>query len=275
MRKYLIVIFLGLTSVGVSQPKWITETPPGYLNDYYVASGTSNKSESEARQIAFGNILFEIFKSGKVDIKASRTFSDSALELFHNLKSLSLDVVSKIESESKLSGESQTIKGLREEETFVEFRDGLYTVWLLAKVPKRDPKPYSEPSPFSPVWRSAIAPSWGQFYKGQSGKGYVIAISEAVLIPAGFILGNLKATNETDAQNSRTQVLRDYYNDQANTYSNLSLGCFILAGAVYVYNVVDALVSTGEKEYVENGQHLKPDLFVSSQGVRIEMSLTF
>jgi len=60
----------------------------------------------------------------------------------------------------------------------------------------------------------------------------------------------LKITNEADARNARTQVLRDYYNDQSNTFSNLSLACFITASAVYLYNVVDAVASGAEKEYV-------------------------
>ncbi len=245
------------------------------MNDYFVGGGSSNKSESEARQNAFANALQKIIQSGTITVQSSQDISDKSLEEFRNGQPLSLQVVSKIENEIRITGESQTIKGLREEETYAAFEHGLHTVWLLVKIPKKDPKPYSEPSPISPVWRSAIVPSWGQFYKGQIGKGYVIAISEAVFIPAGIILSNLETTNQADALVSRTQVLRDYYNGQANAYSNLSLGCFILAGAVYIYNVVDALVSPSEKVYVENNRQLKPDFLVSSQGVRIVMSFRF
>jgi len=273
--KLLVVLLMAFITVTSSQPRWIAETPPGYSNDYFVASGTSAKSRSEAREIAFANVLQKIIQSGTIRVQSSQELSSKSLEEFRNGQPLSLEVVTKIENEIKISGESQTIKGLREEETYSEFDHGLHTVWLLAKIPKNYPRPYSEPSPLSPVWRSAIVPSWGQFYKGQSGKGYLIAISEAALIPAGLILNSLQVTNQADAQASHTQVLRDYYNAQANTYSNVSLACFIVAGAVYIYNVVDALVSAGEKEYVHEGGHLKPDMFVSSQGVRIVMSFTF
>jgi hypothetical protein len=251
MKIITTIIFFVFVSVTSSQPKWITETPPGYLNDYFIASGISNKSESEARHIAFANALQKIIQSGTITIQSTQNISSEALEKFKNGQSMSLDVVNKIADEIRISGEAQTIKGLKEEEVFTQYENGLYTVWLLAKIPKRYPKPYSEPSQLSPVLRSIIAPGWGQFYKGQNTKGYIISISEVLLIPAGFILQSLKNTSDVDAQNSRTQALRDYYVDQSNTYYNISISCFIAAGAMYIFNILDATISQGQKVYVE------------------------
>lgn len=59
-------------------------------------------------------------------------------------------------------------------------------------------------------------------------------------------------TAQADAQNSRTQILRDFYNNQANLYQNISLGAWIAACAIYIFSVVDAIGSDGEKVYVEN-----------------------
>jgi hypothetical protein len=276
MKIIIIILLFLFVTVSLSQPKWITETPLGYLNDYFVASGISNKSESEARQIAFAHALQKIIQSGTITIQSTQNISSESLEQFKNGQSISLDVANKIADEIRISGEAQTIRGLKEEEMFTQNENGLYTVWLLTKIPKRYPKPYSKPSQISPVWRSVIAPGWGQFYKGQNTKGYIISISEVLLVPAGFILQSLKNTAEVDAQNSRTQALRDYYVDQANIYHNISVGCFIAAGAMYVFNILDATISQGEKVYVEvlPDSHSKP-VFVEHFQTTIQLNVRF
>jgi hypothetical protein len=118
-------------------------------------------------------------------------------------------------------------------------------------------------------------PGWAQFYKGQPTKGAFIIGGEALLIPAGIILGNLKINADANAQSSRTQALRDYYVDQSNTYNNLSLASFIVAGVGYVYNIVDAIVSEGDKVYVVNEQKTKPTLTMSGRDIRIGLSVRF
>ena len=248
--KLLILILIGF-SIGFSErPRWITETPPGYVNDYYVGIGRSSVSESDARNIALGDALQRIVQSGTITLQGSQEIKTQSIEKFKDGQTVSFDAIDNVVNDIRIIGESKTIKGLREEEYYTEEHNGVYTIWSLVKIPKKYSVPYDSPSKYSPVWRSIILPSWGQFYKGHSSKGYVIAISEAVLLPAGFIFNNLKITNEADARNARTQVLRDYYNDQSNTFSNLSLACFITASAVYLYNVVDAVASGAEKEYV-------------------------
>jgi hypothetical protein len=227
------------------------ETPPGYINDYFVGIGRSSASESDARNLALADALQRIVQSGTITLQGSQEIKTQSIEKFKDGQTVSFDAIDNVVNDIRVVGESKTIKGLREEEYYSEALNGVITVWSLVKIPKKYASPYSEPSKISPIWRSVVLPSWGQFYKGHNNKGYVIAISEAVLLPAGFILNNLKITNESDARNSRTQVLRDYYNEQANTYSNLSLGCFIAASAIYVYNVVDAVGTEGEKVYVD------------------------
>ena len=71
--------------------------------------------------------------------------------------------------------------------------------------------------------------------------------------------------------------MRDYYNDQANTYSNISLACFIAAAAVYVFNIVDAVTTEGKNVYVydvRGEQFAVGQIFVPRQtrlfSVRIE-----
>lgn len=243
--------FLLVLAVSASErPQWIRETPSGFINDYFVGVGRSTHSESDARNLALANALQKIVQSGTIHLRSSQEIKTQSKEIFKNGESLSLESVDNIVNEIRVDGESETIKGLREEEYYTEESNGNYIVWSLVKIPKKQPKTDAPPARVDAVWRSTILPSWGQFYKKEYTKGYFIVGGTAVFLTSGFVFSNLKITAESDAKNSRTQVLRDYHNENANTYNNVSLACFIAATAIYVYNVVDAVAAEGEKVYV-------------------------
>ncbi|MBM4166981.1 MAG: hypothetical protein FJ218_08725 [Ignavibacteria bacterium] len=125
-----------------------------------------------------------------------------------------------------------------------------HTFWSLVKLPKKN-NIESPPTKFSPVWRSMLIPGWGQYYKRETTKGYLFLGAEVLLVPSGIIFNNLGVDAETNKFSSQTKTLRDYYDDQSKLYYNVSLGCFIAAGAVYVYNIVDA-ISSDWKIYSDN-----------------------
>jgi hypothetical protein len=254
--KCFFYLFVLITAplVASERPHWITETPSGYIHEFYVGVGRSSVSESDARNVSLANAIQTIVQSGTITVKGSQEIKTQSTEKFTNGQSVNLESVDNIVNEILIEGESQTLKGLREEEYYAEFSNGEYTVWSLIKIPKKNPRKDLPPTKMDAVWRSALLPSWGQFYKREFTKGYFIAGGTAVFLTSGFVLSNLKITAESDAKISRTQVLRDYYNDQANTYNNLSLACFIVTAAVYIYNVVDAVAAEGEKVYVYEPQ---------------------
>lgn len=258
------------------KPNWVFYPPNGYINDFFVGSGNSRFSETEARTNALGNAILKITQNGNIQIYGEQNISSETTEKMKDGNSISFDNVSKIVSEIKITGESTTISGLKEEEYFTEYADGLYTVWCMVKIPKRVPRNDMPPTKFDALWRSTIAPSWGQFYKGEPTKGYCIAFSIAALIPGGIIFDNLKTTAQSDANSSRTQALRDYYVDQANNYKDLKVACYALAGATYVYSIVDAIASSGEKVYVESEERkLTPLLTYSSRGLDVGIAIHF
>ncbi|MDP2208418.1 MAG: hypothetical protein Q8K98_06555 [Bacteroidota bacterium] len=233
-------------------PRWIDETPKGYLNDYFIGIGTSDSSYSDAHEKALVDAIYRIQQSREIVVTASQR--DTSYLIQRNLNNnQSIELVRKSARELAIDGKSITIRGLIEEERYQETEGTSYTFWSLVKIPKT--KGFeSPPSSFSPVWRSTLLPGWGQLYKGQNTKGFLIAGTEVILVSAAFIFHNLKLTAKTDAENSRTQALRDYYNDQTNLYEDISLGCFIAAGAIYIFNISDAISSEGEKVYVENNK---------------------
>jgi uncharacterized Zn ribbon protein len=257
-----------VSSSSSEKPSWIAHPPRGYQNDYFVGEGESHVSLPEASKEALGNAVTKIIQT--------HSFEASSSIRINNIQD-GEQITKKVVEELTVNGSSITIKGLVQEESYYETWSEPSAIvtrsWVLVRIPKtknfRDP-----PTAFSPVWRS-IVPGWAQFYKGQPTKGAFIIGGEALLIPAGIILGNLKINADANAQSSRTQALRDYYVDQSNTYNNLSLASFIVAGVGYVYNRVDAIVSEGDKVYVVNEQKTKPTLTMSGRDIRIGLSVRF
>jgi hypothetical protein len=223
--KYIVLFstVFGLSLNASERPRWITETPSGFRNDFFIGYGESKVLE-EAK------LLSE--ESAKSQVRSKR---------------------------SGINFSEQNIV-----ERHIEQEPNLYRVWSLVSFPKPFEEQSDPPTKSTYLWRSALVPSYGQFSKGESAKGYFIAGGTAVFLTSGFILSNLKITAESDAKNSRTQTLRNYYNDNANTYNNISLACFIATAAVYVYNVVDAVAADGEKVYVYQSQN-RNDKFAITQ----------
>lgn len=257
-----------ISSSSSEKPSWITHAPRGFQNDYFVGEGESQTSLPEASKEALGNAVTKIIQTHSFEASSNITIK--------NIQD-GEQITKKVVEELTVNGSSVTIKGLVQEETYYETwseRSAIVTrSWVLVRIPKT--KDFREPpTSFSPVWRS-IVPGWAQFYKGQPTKGAFIISGEALLIPTGIILGNLKINADANAQSSRTQALRDYYVDQSNTYDNLSLACFVVAGVGYVYNIVDAIVSEGDKVYVDREQKTKPFLTLTGRDVKLGLSVTF
>lgn len=252
MKSFLTLILSSFVLLASEKPKWIEQKPEGYTHDYFVGVGTSSVSEANARNAALANAMFRVIQNGSISIEGTQTIKSSTTEYFRDGNSVNSSVIDTIINEIKVTGHSTIVKGLSEEEYFTENLSGTITVWSLIKLPKAKPRKDLPPQKSDAIWRSILVPSWGQFFKGDETKGYVIATSLALTIPAGVILGSLKENAEADAHNARTQSLRDYYTEQSNSFNTAQIACYSIAGAVYLYNIVDAIVSPGEKIYVNN-----------------------
>lgn len=124
----------------------------------------------------------------------------------------------------------------------------------------------------SSVWRSAIVPGWGQLYKKQKYKGLSILGSEAVLLGVGLVAENMRISNINSSKNTRdVKYIKQYLND-ADSNETLRNISFATAGAVYIYNLIDAAVSKGAKHYVTNN-HL--NLIPSIDSHSVGMSLVY
>lgn len=241
----VLILMFSLELAG-QVPEWIGKVPKGYINDYYTGKGVSKTSRAESVSLANEDAIVSILKTGK--ITADFTEYDSAgYEQRGFDAGAEMNIVLKTVREVNITGESKTIKGLKLVETYSEYNRGYYESWVLVSVPKTHP--LDMPSPISNTLKSAVIPGWGQFSRGSKIKGAAFLTLTAGSLISGFVLNELSNKASKDAQSSRTQQRRDFYNEQARTYNTFSVISFIAAVGFYVWNVADAIAIKEEVVY--------------------------
>lgn len=93
----------------------------------------------------------------------------------------------------------------------------------------------------SAMWRSAIFPGWGQFYKNRNGRGTLIVIGETLTLAAGglSLYNEIKQKNNMDKPEVSYQdyIAAEKSYEQWNTARHIS---FITAAVIYALNLADA-----------------------------------
>lgn len=85
-----------------------------------------------------------------------------------------------------------------------------------------------------------IIPGAAQFYKGDNTKGIIILASEVLLIAAGVASYMVSDNYYDKAAGTSVMADRKFYNNQYEKWRDISMYSFIGAGAVYVWNIIDA-----------------------------------
>lgn len=127
----------------------------------------------------------------------------------------------------------------------------LYTLYAVARpsvaLPNFDSFMKTDKYGARGLWRSMIVPGWGQFYKGSKVKGGLL-LGGTVACAAGIIF------TESQSSDYATKATQTYNVDHIRTYLNKSNNyetarniCIGGAAAIYVYNLIDAIVAPGAK----------------------------
>lgn len=98
---------------------------------------------------------------------------------------------------------------------------------------------------FSPLWRSALLPGWGQAYNGQSTKAWLLggATWGTFAGVVGSYIGGLGALDDYH-KTTDPAVAVDKYNE-AYGYYTANQTFYILFGFAYIYNIFDAALNAG------------------------------
>ena len=290
MKKYLIVpiylifIIINLNAIKIidssanQRPIWLKETPKGKIFNYYSGISSSKNTLDEAKNLAISDVLSEIIMQNEITVEGAITTFEEDSEL---------ELISRITKEIKLKGSSTSIKGLEKEEEYWETiqtkTNILYRYWILMKTPKKQYLNY----PFSaneleqtygatPIIKSSLIPGWGQIHKKETKKGILFLSGFAVTLTSAFITHNISNSYEQDAKNANGADWITYYNDLSDQYYLISMASFILSGAIYGYNVFDAISSKGAKIYAFNDTNILQIAFNYKSTKRmIELSIKF
>ena len=99
----------------------------------------------------------------------------------------------------------------------------------------------------------SIIPGWGQLYKGQKGKGAGIIAGEVVLIGGVIAAENLRASYHKKMKEQPRHAKT--YNTKSDNWGNVRNVCIGAAAALYLYNLIDAAVSSGAKRTIVRKTH--------------------
>lgn len=261
-KKYislLLIIFQVFLSYGQNiieqsspkRPMWLNEIPSGKYYIYYSGIGSSEISLSDAKEQAIANVLSGIIMQKGIIVESEiRAYQEENND----------EIISQFSREILQTGKTTKIKGLlKEEEYWTTIKSNgniIYQYWILMKIPKSS---YMENNyiikqgyGFKPILKSAVLPGWGQFHKGESVKGSIFLISETALISTLFISNYYSQYYSAKAANELDNDRRLFYNDWAYRSYTISVVSGITAGALYIYNIIDAVVAKGDKKYAFN-----------------------
>ncbi|MDE7074254.1 MAG: hypothetical protein K2O69_04295, partial [Odoribacter sp.] len=114
---------------------------------------------------------------------------------------------------------------------------------------------------------------WGQMYKRSMGKGITILSLQVATIAGICACDNLSKSYRNKALFEQSNSVRETYNDRSASYRNIRNSCIVVAGAVYIYNLVDAIAAKGAKRYQKRHLTLVPYTNNYSQGLSFSIAL--
>lgn len=159
---------------------------------------------------------------------------------------------------------------------YVSYPDGsrgyeyyaLFAVSETANAPIYDEFSTTTSYGIKPVIMSLI-PGWGQMYKGSTTKGVIILAAEVAAIGGIIYTENERASYESKMR-SQPNFAKQYKTkmDNFETARNCCIGA---AAAIYVYNLIDAVVAPGARRVVVKPRnlHLAPVASKNFSGVTL------
>lgn len=261
------------------KPKWVTQTLPESKSGTYIfvrGHGEGASLES-AKQQAF------VSMSQMLEIERGLTVNTS-IQIREQLSQVQSSTSTEYQQEIILD---VTEKGhqlkivCREIDEYWERAKGKYAVDVLYAVADKnvyggsfDDK-ITVTSKYGTAGFLSIIPSVGQFYKGSIAKGSLILGGE-ILAVGGIVLCENTRASYIKKMHEQPKHASEY-NSLADTWEtgrNISIG---VAAALYVYNLIDAFVSTGAKHVLV--QHKQASLsavpYADSRSIGIGLTFNF
>ena len=243
------------------RPDWLSDKLPVPSNNtfYYQISSAKAYNLDLARNEAFKELVNYIEQTNNIKISGEVNTSSASVQVNGAVN-------------ETINKEYSYKYKIDSEEFFVHFRkvdeywetekthDGkiiycCYALYMLSKNhenPLFDHVSFSNKYGVSALWRSALVPGYGQIYKGSVTKGVSILGGEVALISGIILTENTRSSYRRKAKETFDVNKIRNYTDKADNYETARNICIGGAIALYVYNVIDAVASSGRKRTVTN-----------------------
>lgn len=234
------------------RPRWISELP-NTLNKSYTLEVTFVDMASNlegARQASKKELYNMIAKRENIEVQEGYDYKSQQQGSGEQISERSTDIYT---MQIKTQGEVVDLVYKKLDEYWIEVRRGsqttfqLYTLYAVSRSgmsPSFHEISLTEKYGIAPVLMSLV-PGAGQMYKGSYLKGGCILGAEIACV-AGIILCENQRADYANKVIEQPRFAKEY-NTKANNWAtgrNLAIG---VAGALYVYNLIDAAVTNGAR----------------------------
>lgn len=257
-----------------SKPDWLADkTPiPGNPTFVYRIAEAGGNTLAKARY----DCIIDLAEKIKQDREISGTIRSGGC-----LEQASGKETSYIEFEYESKGETQRVvyKKIDEYWEYVSYNGQAreyrcFTLYAVAVHPGEtaifDEVTFSRKYGAQGLVRSII-PGCGQIYKGSVVKGVCILGGEATLAGGAFAFENMRKNYSKKMRRTQNADHIRSYADKADNYRTFRDVCIGSAAALYLYNLIDALVANGKKRTIVKKSHLSftPVASPDCNGVRL------
>lgn len=238
------------------RPKWVNSSAsiPKYNQTYEYKlvkdSGPSLDYLEANRRAALGSYLQSVNKiDGIIDTQYEELNTDKESSS-HSSYKISFQTQTTVEDFTCVLiddySEQVTIPG-------VGLRHNYYTLYAVSKPgiqPLFDDYSLEDKYGARGLWRSAIVPGWGQFHKGSYLKGGLILGGTVVLVGGIIFTENQRTDYVSKIAKTHDANIKKAYATKRDHFATGRNICIGAVAALYVYNLIDAIVAPGARRVV-------------------------
>ncbi len=285
MKRAIILIALCMVCAGIDvsaqtrsekpKPQWLKSTPKPSNNTFnYVVKYDMAASLEDARQKCLTDLVMESgFENGMVVVSNINTdISDQMVWEGDNLVNRTSE---SFDANTQIQGK-ETALAVKKITEYWERKNGEYHLYSLyarsnlGQTARFDEVRLTKQYGAHGLWRSALLPGWGQMHKGSTAKGITLLGGTAAAAVGIVLTENMRSSyyslfnREYGLGNEAKAKLYLNKADNLEIYRNICIGA---AAAIYVYNIVDAIVAPGATRIVP--------ILTNNGGAGLSYSTTF
>ena len=260
------------------EPAWLKNTPKA-LNDSYtfkVVIVDNGQTLSGSRLLARAELTRYIQKEFNIQVSEELTNESETTQNNENLDYKDKEIYT---YNVKSDEEEVSINCERVDEYYEIYEEGgvrifkLYTLFAVSNGEKNatfDDFRLTEKYGFS---ARALVPGWAQMYKGNMAKGITIIAAEAAAIGGIIYTENARATYISKMY-SQPKFAKEY-KSRADNFEIARNCCIGAAAAIYVYNLIDAIVAPGARRVVVKPRKIHFGTTASNDFCGLALSYSF